>query len=268
MSKPTIHFIEKSLLNPTNPITVNVIGAGGTGSHMIEVLARINFVLTGTGKAGLQVNLFDDDIIESPNLGRASFNENYLGINKAVAVIDNINRKFGTNWKAIPKNYIIAKGVPIPKNRIANLTICCVDTVKARVGINELLKEIMQINGKSYQRDRPMYLMDLGNNRKTGQVILSTICSIKQPESEQYATIDSMPSMLEEYADHLSKNKDQNDVPSCSLFEALNKQSLFINSTLANHAGALIDEMLTDGALSVRGIFVNLESHRVEPIKL
>lgn len=268
MNRPNIHFIEKSLINPANPITVNVIGAGGTGSHMIEVLARINFVLTGTGKAGLQVNLFDPDVIESPNLGRAAFNENYLGLNKAVAVIDHINRKFGTNWKAVPKNYHIGKGVPIPKSRIANLTICCVDTVSARLEITGLLNQIMQISEVAYQRNRPMYLLDLGNDRKTGQVILSTIGKINQPESERFSPITVLPSLLDEYAELLSGTVEQENTPSCSLFEALNKQSLFINSTLANHAGALIDEMLTDGAIAIRGFFVNLETHRVEPIKL
>jgi hypothetical protein len=32
ITKPTVHFTDNDLLNPTNPISVNLIGAGGTGS--------------------------------------------------------------------------------------------------------------------------------------------------------------------------------------------------------------------------------------------
>jgi hypothetical protein len=35
-----IHIADPLLINPTNPITVNLIGAGGTGSHMVMALAK------------------------------------------------------------------------------------------------------------------------------------------------------------------------------------------------------------------------------------
>ena len=37
-----IHMIDNYLVNPTNPITVNLIGAGETGSQMLTTLARMN----------------------------------------------------------------------------------------------------------------------------------------------------------------------------------------------------------------------------------
>ena len=62
-TKTAVHIVDNYLLNPTNPVTVNLIGAGGTGSHMITELAILNHALTALGHAGLQVNLFDDDIV-------------------------------------------------------------------------------------------------------------------------------------------------------------------------------------------------------------
>ena len=34
-AKQKIHFTDSDLINPTNPILVNVIGAGGTGSKVL-----------------------------------------------------------------------------------------------------------------------------------------------------------------------------------------------------------------------------------------
>src|SRR5690606_31622555 len=74
-AKEKIHFTDNYLLNPTNPISVNLIGAGGTGSKVLTALMEINESLIALGHAGLQVRLWDDDIITSANLGRQRFFE-------------------------------------------------------------------------------------------------------------------------------------------------------------------------------------------------
>ena len=40
-----VHFTDSDLINPTNPITVNVIGAGGTGSKVMTALLEMNHSL-------------------------------------------------------------------------------------------------------------------------------------------------------------------------------------------------------------------------------
>jgi len=35
-----VHYIDNYLLNPQHPVTVNLIGAGGTGSQVLTCLAR------------------------------------------------------------------------------------------------------------------------------------------------------------------------------------------------------------------------------------
>ena len=40
--KPKVHFTDDNLLNPTNPIMVNLIGAGGTGSKVLTALMEMN----------------------------------------------------------------------------------------------------------------------------------------------------------------------------------------------------------------------------------
>lgn len=63
-----VHFTDHYLLNPTNPITINLIGAGGTTHTGSSCLARMNHALTELNHAGLSVRLWDDDVITEANL--------------------------------------------------------------------------------------------------------------------------------------------------------------------------------------------------------
>lgn len=47
-----IHFTDRYLLNPRHPVTVFVIGAGGTGSQVITNLARMSMALQALGHPG------------------------------------------------------------------------------------------------------------------------------------------------------------------------------------------------------------------------
>jgi PRTRC genetic system ThiF family protein len=259
--KKRIHIVYPNFLNPVNPISVNLIGAGGTGSQMLTALARISQALNALGHAGLQLAVFDDDTVQRPNLARQLFTENEIGLNKGVALINRINRFFGTNWKAVPERF--ENGCTEDRSRSANLTISCVDTVKARFDIEKTLCALGK--GGNY-RDTPVYLMDFGNSRDSGQVVLSTIDDVKQAKSENFFTVSSLPSFISEYVELLAKSENGDDMPSCSLAEALGKQDLFINSALANLGASLLWTMLREGIIQYRGFFLNLAEFRTQPV--
>lgn len=40
-----VHYIHNYLLNPQHPVTVDLIGAGGTGSQVLTNLARLDVTL-------------------------------------------------------------------------------------------------------------------------------------------------------------------------------------------------------------------------------
>ena len=147
--KPTVHFTDSALIQATNPITVNLIGAGGTGSQVLTALARINHALNELDHAGLDVRLWDDDTVATANLGRQLFAECELGMYKSVALINRINRFFGTNWKAENRKFEKDIQENIPKQASATITISCVDSVKARFDIAEILSELKE-NGRYY----------------------------------------------------------------------------------------------------------------------
>ncbi|WP_374552252.1 ThiF family adenylyltransferase, partial [Flavobacterium sp.] len=125
--KTKVHFTENSLINPTNPVTVNLIGAGGTGSQVLTALARMNHALTELNHAGLSVRLWDDDVITEANLGRQLFAESELGLDKSVALINRINRFFGTNWKAETQKFEKDGLGKLKSNMKSEIYISCVD---------------------------------------------------------------------------------------------------------------------------------------------
>ena len=63
-----VHYIDNYLVNPQHPVTVNLIGAGGTGSQVLTCLARLDTALRGLGHPGLFVTLYDPDIVTEANM--------------------------------------------------------------------------------------------------------------------------------------------------------------------------------------------------------
>ena len=264
--KTKVHFTDNALINSTNPITVNLIGAGGTGSQVLTALARMNHALMELNHAGLSVRLWDDDVITEANLGRQLFAESELGLYKSVALINRNNRFFGTNWKTETQKFEKDDLRKIQSNMKSEIYISCVDSVKSRFEIAEILNEL-KID-KGYYRNQCKYWIDFGNSQCTGQVLLSTIGNIKQPNSEKYETVENLPFITEEFGELLKISEVENDTPSCSLAEALEKQDLFINSTLAQMGSSLLWNLFRNGLTENRGFFLNLKNFQSQPIKL
>lgn len=263
--KIKVHFTDSDLIDPTNPVSVNLIGAGGTGSQVLTALARMNHSLIALGHAGLHVTLWDDDRATPANQGRQLFADSEIGLHKAVALINRTNRFFGTHWKARTERFEKDGCGRCPKDAAAAIFISCVDTVSARFGIAEILRGLQC---KSYYNDAPKYWVDMGNSQYTGQVILSSIGKIQQPKSEKFDTVAAMPFVTEEFKDLLVESEGIDNTPSCSLAEALESQDLFINSSLAQMGCSLLWSLFRNGMTRYRGFFLNLEDFRSQPILL
>lgn len=264
--KTKVHFTDKYLLQPTNPVMVNLIGAGGTGSQVLTALARMNQSLMALQHPGLMVRVFDDDTVTEANLGRQLFTQSETGLNKAVALINRLNRFFGTNWKAIPYKYSKKTGLSIEEKYRASITISCVDTVEARFEIAEILRSSGNVAKDTIHQT--VYWMDFGNSRYTGQVILSTIGNVSQPASRKFIPVENLPFITDEFKDLLQQSGQTDDTPSCSFAEALTKQDLFINSVLANMGASLLWQLFREGMITNRGFFVDLSDFRTVPVKV
>lgn len=199
--------------------------------------------------------MIDPDEVTDANIGRQLLSPSELGLNKAVALTTRINRFFGIDWEARGKVYE-------KTDNPANITISCVDTVKSRLNIASFFKS----NQSTRDECKHIYWLDFGNTTNTGQVVLGTINPVKQPDSKDYETVSDLKSVTGLF--DLKKVKDSDSGPSCSLAEALEKQDLFINSTLAQHGCALLWRMITTGMIDCQGLYLNLETTKVNPIKL
>jgi PRTRC system ThiF family protein len=261
--KTKVHFLAEELRKPTNPIKINLIGAGGTGSFVLSGLARINEALTAHGHAGLVVTVWDGDLVTASNIGRQLFASSEIGLSKSVALINRINRFFGIQWYAESRNFPkIVSGLE-QKGITASIYISCVDNVQSRFDLSSVL-----CNLKKYpnQLDRPRYWMDMGNSKDSGQVICATVGRIEQPPSKKFITMEELPFVTEEYETLLREGQENDDTPSCSLVDSLKKQSLFINSTLAGLGCDLLTTLLFDGILVERGVLLNLKTKYCRPL--
>lgn len=254
-----IHYTENYLLAPLHPIEVNIIGAGGTGSQVLTSLARINCALLQLGHPGLHVTVIDGDVVTKSNLGRQLFSYAEVGLNKAVVLATRINRFFGFDWEAVRENY------PYDGCGTANITITCVDNVKARIQIGKFLRKNRKGTEGDKDRTKPYYWLDFGNTTDTGQVVLGTINAVKQPKTNDAETASKLQCVDEIF--DLHNVSDEDSGPSCSLAEALRKQDLFINSTIAQF-GCNIFWKLFSGSIESHGAFLNLKNLKSNPITI
>lgn len=240
------HKAHKYILNPQHKVTVCVIGCGGTGSQVLSALARFNTSLIALGHLGLHVVAYDDDIVTEANLGRQLFSEAEIGTYKAVSLITKLNRHYGTSWEAIPKKYTQ------PDN--FNIYITCVDSFEARFSIAKLIRKKVMYPSHYGQK---LYWMDFGNTNSSGQMIFGTLFkdkdNVSMPCFDEWAKMYELPAA--------SAN-----TPSCSLAEALEKQDLYINSTLANLGINLLWRLFRKTKTPYRGILLNLDSMLTNPI--
>ncbi|WP_417355455.1 PRTRC system ThiF family protein [Flavobacterium sp.] len=262
--KPKIHFTDNDLISPTNPITVNLIGAGGTGSKVLTALMEMNHSLMALGHAGLSVCLWDDDRITAANIGRQRFAESETGLYKSVALINRVNRFSGTNWKAQTLKFEKDSLTRYSEEMRAVIYISCVDSVQSRFEIADILRGLR--SNQRYYRDCPKYWLDFGNSQYTGQVILSTIGEIRQPDSRKYQTVANLPFITEEYGELLKQSETSDTTPSCSLAEALEKQDLFINASLTQMGCSVLWGLFRNGMTPYRGFFLNLKDFRSQPV--
>ena len=248
-----VHYIDNYLINPQHPVTVNLIGAGGTGSQVLTCLARLDTALRGLGHPGLFVTLYDSDIVTEANIGRQLFSPSDIGLNKAQCLVTRMNNFFGNDWKAVPDIYPAALK-DARRDNLANIMITCTDNIKSRLDLWNILKAVPVSEYRSHET--PLYWMDFGNTQDTGQVVLGTVPKkIRQPESKLYETVESLK-VITRYVKY-ARVKEKDSGPSCSLAEALEKQDLFINSTLAQLGCNILWKMFRNGMIEIyRGLWL------------
>ncbi|MBC2668739.1 PRTRC system ThiF family protein [Novosphingobium piscinae] len=248
--QPDRHFLPARMLD--RQLSVLLVGCGGNGAQMLMGLASLDTALREISSRSIAVTVVDDDVVTEANLGRQPFYRCDLGNAKARTLVERVNLAHGLDWQAVHGRCPGAIGT-----EGFELVITCVDTASARraIGADMLTGE----NG--YPRTTPAYWLDLGNRATDGQFIIG------RPRWSG-AKGESLPTVLEYFPELDDESVVEDDAPSCSVAEALERQSLFVNRVVASHALALLFELLGRGSIGHAGGFINLASGQCVPIPL
>jgi PRTRC genetic system ThiF family protein len=230
-------------------VSVVLVGCGGTGSQMLTGLGRLNHALVELGHPGLIVTAFDADTVSSANVGRQMFSPADVGQHKSIVLIHRLNTFFGLDWCGRPIHAgpdELIRGAP-------DLVIMCVDSAAARAKLAPILKAAN------------CYVMDLGNRASDGQVIFGA--SARTPGNRKPKAgstrlrwpYDVLPELID-------TSVPEDDTPSCSLAEALERQELFINQAVVTQGLAILWEFFRHARLTWCGAFINLKTGNVRPI--
>lgn len=248
--KNKIHVCPNYFLNATHNIEITVIGCGGNGSLMVSRLARIDYALKNSNRAGLNVTVYDGDIVEKYNIGRQMFGIGDIGVNKAIAICSKINRNFLTTFKGVARNF------DLEKDNAADIVITCVDNGQFRYDFDAYFK-----NRKCNSLE---YWMDLGNAKNIGQCILG---SNHIDQGNNSLGVAELPTILDRFPNFLESDTPEIQGENCSSFvEKLEEQNLFVNDVLTSGASHLLWEMLSIGYIKSAGFFMNLNDLKINPI--
>ena len=240
-----IHRIHPELLE--RQVRVLVVGCGGTGSAVVAGLPYLHQSLVARGHpGGLHVTVLDGDTISPTNCVRQPFARSEVGLNKAVVLVNRLNLFWGLKWEAVPVH--LGQGTFISRSYSgddlrAHIVVGCVDTRAARATIRDAVGNWSTVS----------YWLDLGNNADSGQFILG------EPLNERNRRAKlRLRSAAELFPEIVDPNLDNDGEPSCSSAEALERQEPFVNSTLAQHALALLARLFRYGTVCYHGGFISL----------
>lgn len=247
------HYLHPALANKA--VKILLVGGGGSGSRMLENLMNLHRAMLALGHPyGLDVTLLDDDRVSPANVGRQAFYPTDVGSYKAITLINRANMAMGdTRWSAAVGR-LTTKATGIGS---FDMVIGAVDNRAARLAILRCLERTS--GGKRYY-------LDLGNMSSSGQVVLGEVTGGKRKTDDEWR-LPHIGEMFPELIDR-TLDREDDDTPSCSLAEALEKQSLYVNPAVSVFASNLLWQLFTAGEIENHGAFINLDRMTVMPMAI
>lgn len=244
MTAPAIRFPSpESFVDCETPIRIGVAGAGGTGCQFLDGLAALDASLRARGIAGFDVTVFDPDTVSAANVGRQRFRHGDEGLPKATLLVHRLNGFRNLDWSArIEKMSVDAA-------RTFDLLVTCVDVGRFRRDLGKYW----------HDRPTPALWLDTGNGAARGQCVIG---HLGKPGKGL-----RLPNIFDLYGNDLLAG-DKDDLPSCSLEEALTRQRFPVNRIVAECAITLLDQLVHRGGLVEQGAIFQLDPLRVSPLAI
>lgn len=245
-----VHMLPSYFQNQA--IDVRVVGCGGTGSSILMGLPYLHQALKVWGHpCGLRVTAIDPDTVSATNCARQPFAQSDIGQYKAEVLVGRLNQFWGFSWNAIAKPYDKAvSSSTVYRDSRSTITIGCVDSRKAR---HQILKNTSS-----------GYWLDFGNGASHGQFVLGQFPSM-QPRRSDPVRLPLVSELFSEIADVCQPEE---NLPSCSALEAIERQEPFVNQVLATAGLSMLTQLLRYGQIGYHGGFFNAKTGTVAPLKI
>ena len=228
-------------------VRIALIGAGGTGSQVADMLASMDTTLRRLGNPGLDVTIYDGDTVSASNVGRSRFCAPDVGLPKSNVLVHRLNLFYGVGYSAVPRHF--------EKRDLGHLRydliVTCTDKAAFRVNLSR------------WGRDAKHTLwLDTGNRAVDGQCVLGHLGQ---------GIAGRIPNVVDLYRAELTgtagASADQ-DQPSCSTAEAVARQEWSVNRVSAMVASDLLWTLFRQGRLSHHGAHFRVSPMQVTPLPI
>jgi PRTRC genetic system ThiF family protein len=229
-------------------LDIALVGCGGTGGEVLDVLVRLDAAVQAMGHPGLRVMAIDPDFVEPHNCIRQRFlDPEDVGNPKSITLIHRANLTHGLTWDAELRRF-----EPGDADNV-DLVIGATDSAAFRVALGEVARS----SGRRCDRRQRLWL-DFGNGATHGQCVIGHLAAP--------ADIDWLPNVFDLYP-ALSTVRDDRS-PSCSAIESLREQDLLVNSVLARMGMNLLWQLLTNGFIENHGCRIDVANLTASPLPI
>jgi PRTRC genetic system ThiF family protein len=235
---------------PDGPITIALVGCGGTGSHIAQSLARLAAHVRDTGGA-LDLLFIDGDRVEAKNVGRQLFCQAEVGQNKAQTLAARFGGAFGLKITALPfmatKELLSDVG---PNVQGFGILVGAVDSWHGRQALHDALA----------LRPGWRVWLDCGNHEHAGQVCLGSHVNAKDLRNAFAlgGLCQALPAPSLQYPELLTPPVVQ--PVDCAAAMLDNAQSLMVNQAIASVAGQYLYQLVMQRRVTTMQTTIDLQS--------
>lgn len=240
----------------TDNLEIIQVGAGGTGSALAGLLSRLVILLQGRWTT-IRYAIVDFDHVEDSNVPRQMFAYAEIGLPKALALAQRYSLAWGIPIEAITQPYTAHLFQP-PSFNTTRILVGCVDSTEARAEMHKSLTS-------GYDRSMRTWLIDAGNEKTTGQILLG--CCAQEEFLNSAFQIPTFCSRLPapglihpELIDTTTIPKKHTPAPSCAQLAITQAQSLGINPRMAAEMMDMLTRLLLTGDLTRFATYLDLDT--------
>lgn len=243
----------RALLSDVEKMDLYLVGAGGTGSALVDSLARILYHARQKGKI-VSLTIIDPDTVQEKNIGRQRFCQAEVSYAKAASLALRLNAAFGLDIRAITQPFAPSMVISGYSSRTTKkLLIGCVDNYHAR---QELARTVEEGRGN-------VWWLDMGNAHHCGNIYIGNATRPEQITVDEALRLWSgLPSPAVQDPALLAPDPPAPEPTaglSCADLTLREEQSLMVNTMMAAIAANYCCQWVIGGELTSLATAVTLE---------